>query len=95
MRPVAVLVLTVLLMLAAVPEAQSSMETTMALGQSAAFDEAPAADATEAQSSPLIWLIPLAMGLFGLGLAFAIRRFSRPERQPKAQDEIKKPGSQG
>lgn len=52
----------------------------------------PAADAAATQSSPLIWLIPIAMGVFALVLVFVIRRFSRPHRQPKAQEEIKKPG---
>ena len=95
MRPLATAWLTAIL-LCVVALTVHSADTWAAagfVGQAEVMENAPAADATDARSSPLIWLIPLIMGLFGLGLAFVIRRFSRPERQPEAQEDIEKPGN--
>ena len=94
MQRLAAYLLTALLLVAAAPaHSMDSWAWVSFVGQAETVENAPAADATDARSSPLIWLIPLIMGLFGLGLAFVIRRFSRPERQPKAQEDIEKPGN--
>lgn len=72
-------------------------DTALAYAEStvraAAEATAPAADVAATESSALIWLIPVAMGVFAFVLVFVIRRFSRPERQRQAQDDIKKPGT--
>lgn len=60
--------------------------------QNTAAENMPAVDASAAETSPLAWLVPVVMGVFAFVLVFVIRRFSRPERQPKAQEEIKKAG---
>jgi len=53
---------------------------------------APAADAAATETSALIWLIPVAMGVFAFILVFVIRRYSKPGRQGQAQQDIDKPG---
>ncbi len=84
--------LALLLLAAPYALADMALPSTQALIPADVAANMPAADAAATQSSPLIWLIPIAMGVFALVLVFVIRRFSRPHRQPKAQEEIKKPG---
>lgn len=60
--------------------------------QNTAAENLPAMDAAATETSPLVWLIPVVLGVFAFVLVFVIRRYSKPRHQDKAQEEIKKPG---
>lgn len=48
----------------------------------------PTTDVSSTQSSPLIWLGPIGLGVFALILILVIRRYSKPQRQHLAQQDI-------
>lgn len=85
--------LLALLMFAALPHALggSALAVADSAVQTTVAGNVPATDAAAAESSPLVWLIPVAMGLFAFVLVFVIRRYSKPRHQGKAQDDIENP----
>ncbi|GEM_PF-4148947 len=95
MRQLAASGLMALLLLAAAPHlaADTALSGAQVVIHADVTANMPAADAEATESSPLVWLVPLFMGVFALVLVFVIRRYSRPERQPKAQEDIQKPGN--
>ncbi len=48
----------------------------------------PAAALNPAESGLEVWIGPILLGAFALMLILVIRRFSRPRRQDKAQQDI-------
>lgn len=51
-------------------------------------DASPAAALNPAESGLEVWIGPILLGAFALLLILVIRRFSRPSRQEKAQQDI-------